>query len=416
MNHPEKVAIDLTGTFGADLHGLLRDAVEQGPLASDVSTGAAVVLRQRDVEALARDQRLEGIGLALFDMMGITDGCLRDWYGRLMFTTEGDYHRRIRSLVSRAFTPRSVEALRAAAADMAAEAVASTRQGGDLVDACATLATRLMCRLLGVPDSDVPVFARWLDALSPVFLVMTPEQIGAATAAITELQGYVDELTTRRRKAPGSDLITGLLASEADGERLTHDETFAMIANLLVAGHDTAGSQIPCSLLLALQHRDQLAGVHEDQARLASAVAETMRLEPSIPFIPRTALEPIELYGNMIPAGSMVFLCIAAACRDASAWREPDNFDPDRFSRPDTPRLLNFGAGTHYCVGHALAKIAVEESVRSVLAADHPPMRLTEDPADIPWRQVLGRSPARLLVSSSQNGGGSSWPGGVGAE
>ena len=111
-------AIDLTGTFAADLHSLLRRAAEQGPLASDVSTGATVILRQRDVEALAHDQRLEGIGLALFDMMGITDGCLRDWYGRLMFTTEGDYHRRIRSLVSRAFTPRSVEALRASAAEM----------------------------------------------------------------------------------------------------------------------------------------------------------------------------------------------------------------------------------------------------------------------------------------------------------
>jgi cytochrome P450 len=233
-----------------------------------------------------------------------------------------------------------------------------------------------------------------------VFLMMTPEQIAAATTAITELRSYVDELTTRRSKAPGPDLITALLASEADGERLTHDETVAMIANLLVAGHDTAGSQIPCSILVALQHRDELAGVHEDGARLASAVAETIRVEPSIPFIPRTALEPIDLYGRTIQAGSLVFLCFASAGRDASAWREPDHFDPDRFLRPDTPRLLNFGAGTHYCVGHALAKIAVEESVRAVLAADDPPMRLIEDPADIPWRLVLGRSPARLLVSS----------------
>jgi hypothetical protein len=256
-----------------------------------------------------------------------------------------------------------------------------------------------MCRLLGVPDGDVPVFARWLDALSPVFLVMTPEQIAAATTAITQLQNYVDELTTRRSKDPGRDLITALLASEADGERLTHRETVAMIANLLVAGHDTAGSQIPCSILVALLHRHELAGVHDDEARLASAVAETIRLQPSIPFIPRTAVAPIELYGTMIPAGSMFFLCFAAACRDASAWREPDHFDPDRFLRPDTSRLPNFGAGTHYCVGHALAKIAVEESVRAVLAGD---LQLcpTEDPADIPWRQVLGRSPARLQVSS----------------
>ncbi len=126
-----------------------------------------------------------------------------------------------------------------------------------------------------------------------------------------------------------------------------------------------------------------------------------MRLEPSIPAIPRTAVARIELYGTTIPAGSMVFLCIAAACRDASAWREPDHFDPDRFTQPDTPRLLNFGAGTHYCLGTALAKIAVEESVRAVLAAD-PPLRLTEDPADIPWRQLSGRGPARFVVSSER--------------
>jgi cytochrome P450 len=393
--------VDLTGNFAADLHGVLSEAAQQGPLAVDVATGATVVLRQRDLEALAHDQRLEGIGLALFDMMGIADGPLRDWYGRIMFTTEGDYHRRVRSLVSRAFTPRSVETLRKRAADMAAEAAASVRQGGDLVAAFSTVATRLMCHLLGAPDSDIPVFVSWLDALSPVFLPMTPEQIGAATTAITELQRYVDELTTRRSKDPGPDLITAVLAAEADGERLTHGETVTMIANLLVAGHDTAGSQIPCSILVTLQHRHELSGIHEDEARLTNAVAETMRLEPSIPYIPRTAVAPIELYDTTIPTGSMVFLCIAAASRDGSAWREPDQFDPDRFLRPETPRLLNFGAGTHYCVGQALAKIAVEECVRAVLAAD-PPLRLTEDPADIAWRQVLGRSPARLDVSSER--------------
>jgi cytochrome P450 len=394
--------VDVTGSFTLDLHRMLHDAAKLGPLATDAVTGATVVLRQHDVETLAHDQRLPGIGLALFDMMGIADGPLRDWYGGLMFTTEGSYHRRIRSLVARAFTPRSVEALRATAAGMAAAAVASVQQGGDLVAACSALATRLICRLLGVPDTDVEVFTQWAEALSPVFFVMTPDQIADATRAITELQTYVDGLTTRRAQDPGSDLVTALLAAEADGERLTHAETVDMIANLLVAGHDTAGSQIPCSALVALQHYDQLTGVHQDEVRLASAAAETMRLEPSIPIIPRTAMAPIDLHGTTIPAGSMVFLCIAAACRDENAWRKPEQFDPDRFTRPDTAKLLNFGAGTHYCLGTALAKIAVEESLRAVLSAD-PPRRLTEDPAEIPWRQVLGRSPARLLVKPANS-------------
>ncbi len=390
--------VDLTGTFSGDLHDVLSEAAQQGPLATDAATGATVVLRQHDVEKLAHDQRLEGIGLAMFDMMGITEGPLRDWYGQLMFTTEGDRHRRLRSRVSRAFTPRSVDGLRATAAELATDAADSVRHGGDLVAAYATLATQLMCRLIGVPDSDVPVFACWLDALSPVFGVMAPEQVADATTALAELQSYVDGLTKHRQKSPGRDLITALLESEGDGERLTHTETVAMIANLLVGGHDTAGSQIPCSFLVALQHHCELVGVYGEEARLTSAVLETMRLEPSIAYIPRTAVAPIELYDMMIPPGSMVLLCIASAGRDGSAWHEPDRFDPDRFARPDTPKPLNFGAGTHYCVGHALAKIAVEQSVRAVLASDRPPLRLSESPADIPWRQVLGRSPARLLV------------------
>jgi hypothetical protein len=281
---------------------------------------------------------------------------------------------------------------------MAAAAVVAARDSGDLI-AASSLGTRMICRLLGVPEGDDAVFTKWAEALSPVFFIMTDEQIADATTAIVEMQSYVDDLTARRSKDPGDDLITSLLASEADGERLTHAETVTMIANMLVAGHDTAGSQIPCSILMALQHRDDMAGALGDAARFSSAVSETMRLEPSIPAIPRTTVAPIEMHGTTLPAGSMVFLCIAAACRDASAWSEPDRFDPERFTRPDTPKLLNFGAGTHYCLGTALAKVAVEESLRAVLAAD-PPLHLTEDPAKIPWRQVLGRSPARLTVRS----------------
>lgn len=393
-----KPMVDLTGSFTTRMHEVLGEAARRGPLATDEITGATVVLRQRDVEALARDERLNGIGLALFDLMGISDGPLRGWYSRLLVTTEGDYHRRLRSLVSRAFTPRSVEELRPTAAELAADAIASaTRDGGDLVAACAGLSTRLICRLLGVPDSDVSAFSRWGDALSPVFYVMTPDQIAEATRAIVELRRYVAALAQRRTEDPAPDLITGLLTAEADGDRLTRDETVAMIANLLVAGHDTTGSQIPCSLLVTLQHRDRLDGVAGDDALLASAVAETMRIEPSIPLIPRTAIAPIDLHDTTIPAGSIVLLCIASACRDGSAWHEPDRFDPGRFTRPGMPRLMNFGAGAHYCLGTSLAKVAVEECVRAALAA-RPSLRLAEDPAEIAWRRVLGRSPERLLV------------------
>jgi cytochrome P450 len=390
--------VDLTGSFADNLHGVLRDAADAGPLAVDEMTGATVVLRQRDLEVLAHDPRVNGIGLALFDVMGINDGPLRDWYGKLMFTNEGAYHRRMRSLVSRAFTPRSADRLRASASESAAEAMASVDGDGDLAAAVSKLAPRLKCRLLGVPEGDVETIAQWADALSPVFLFMTPDEISSATTALIALQDYVDELTRRRAADAEPGLITELLASEADGERLTHDEAVTMITNLLLAGHDTAGSQIPCSILVALQHRADLDGVLGDPLLLASAVSETIRLEPSIPLIPRTAVAPIELYDVEIPAGAMVFLCIASAGRDASVWENPDSFDPCRFTNTDGPRLPSFGAGAHYCLGAAVAKMAVETSVAAVLA-HQPALRLTENPVDIPWRRILGRSPTRLLVT-----------------
>jgi cytochrome P450 len=150
--------------------------------------------------------------------------------------------------------------------------------------------------------------------------------------------------------------------------------------------------------LVALQHRDEVNGADQDDVALANVVAETMRLEPSIGYIPRTTVAPVEIYHNVIPAGSIVFLSIAAAGRDESVWSEPDRFEPDRYLRPETPRPLGFGAGTHYCLGRSMAQIALEESMRAVLA--EPSLHLAEDAADIPWRQVLGRSPARLLVTS----------------
>ncbi|MDP9150286.1 MAG: hypothetical protein M3O36_10145, partial [Myxococcota bacterium] len=102
--------VDLVASMTGDMHGVLREAASAGPLATDPAMGATVVLRQHDVETLARDPRLRGVGLTFFDLMGIHDGPLREWYGRLMFTTDGAYHRRMRSVVQRAFSPGAVEA------------------------------------------------------------------------------------------------------------------------------------------------------------------------------------------------------------------------------------------------------------------------------------------------------------------
>jgi cytochrome P450 len=393
-------SVDLTSTLGHELHDELSAAARTGRTAVDPTSNATVVLRHGDVERLAHDRRLAGVGLSLFDLQGIGDGPLRRWYGSIMFTNEGDHHDRLRRLVSRAFTPRAVDALRADAAVLATESLGGLRAdgGGDANAALSLLAMHVMCRLLGVPRGDVVEFGAWADALSVVFGFMTPEQSAAASTAIDDLLDYVAGLVDRRRADPADDLITALLAAEADGGRLTHDEVVDMVANLLVGGHDTTSSQIACTLHTLVRFPDQLARLHDDRSLVSSATQETIRFEPSIAFVPRTAVEDIADEPRLA-AGSLAFLCSASANRDASVWRDGDTFDVARFTDPSTPRLLSFGAGAHYCLGAALARLTVEEAVSAFV--DLGPIESAEDLDAVPWRTVLGRAPERVLVQLS---------------
>jgi cytochrome P450 len=375
----------------------LRAAINNGPILIEEASGAVIVLRYREISNLLSDRRLQGVGLSFFDAMGIKDGPLRDWYGAIMFTNEGAAHHRLRSLVGKAFSPRSVEALRRAAAGLIAARLGALRAHaeGDLVAALAGVPTQVMCALLGVPDDDVATFTDWVSALSPVFGMMTPEHIVAATDAIGKLLSYTQELCARREQAPRDDLISALIAAEHDSDRLTRDETARMVANLLVAGHDTTGSQIGCSLFSLLPRPDILAQTRTDPALASSIVMESVRLEPSLTIIPRTLTQPAEIGGKERPAGAMVWLCSLTAGLDPEIWRDPLTFDPCRFAAPDAPKLLTFGAGTHACLGTWLARLTLEEVIRGVAELEP---RLTVPAEEIAWVQSLGANPGRLPV------------------
>jgi cytochrome P450 len=392
--------VDLMSAFGDDLHDVLREAARAGSLACDPQTGVVVALRHADVDALGRDPRMVGVGLGNFDVMGIADGPLRAWYSQLMFTNEGAEHRRLRSLVQKAFTPRAVDAIRTATTDMAAESFATLRAegGGDLVEAASMLPLRVICRLIGVPDADVEQFVGWADALSTIFGFLSAEQAQAATIALGGLNGYVEDLLDRRRSAPEDDLVSALVVAEVEGQHLTHDEVRTMVANLIVAGHDTTGSQLGCTFLTLLRHPDQATLLAQTPELVPHAVEETMRFEPSVAGIPRTPTETIVIGDTDVAAGSVLILSTAAANREPGVWVDPDTVDLTRFAQPGVPRLMSFGIGTHYCLGAALARMTLEEAVRAVFVTAPAP-RAAVDLADVEWRQVLGRSPVTLPVT-----------------
>jgi cytochrome P450 len=225
---------------------------------------------------------------------------------------------------------------------------------------------------------------------------MEPAQIEAATAAVVQLLGYVRALVETRAGAPADDLISALVRAEHDGDRLTRDETVAMIANLLVGGHDTTASQIGCTALTLLCQPRALQELRADPDLLPAFVNETIRFEPSIAGAPRTVAAPLAVAGVERPAGAVVMCSFLSANLDAEVWRDPHAFRPRRFTEPGTPPLLSFGGGPHFCLGAALARMTLEEVVRGLAATG---ARLDAEPDAIDWVQSLGRTPARLPVS-----------------
>jgi len=392
--------------FDDAVHRQLAEARRLGPTAIDARTGGLIVLRYDEIERLAHDPNAAGLGLALFDLMGIGDGDLRRWYGGIMFTNDGEPHHRLRRLVARAFTPRAVALHRQTAALAAQQAFAELQAsaGGDLVGALAEVPITVMCKLLGVPDDDVGDFVRYGDDLSPVFGVMEPEQIDRAQAAIGGLIADVDRMIGRRADDRSDDLISSLLDAEDAGDRLTHEEVVAMVGNLIVAGHDTTVSQIGCTLLTLLRHPRAVDVVRRHTVALADVVTETIRFEPSLGTVPRTLVAPTVIGDVLRDVGTLVLLSTASANREEDVWGDPDVVRPERFADADAPRLLTFGSGAHYCLGAALARMTLEEVVIAFAACDG--ITPVGDLDEVEWRQVLGRSPSRLDVEIAPVGAG----------
>ncbi len=379
-----------------------RDALRELAKSERIArvTEGVFVLHWDDVRALLRDRRFEGVGLTVFDALGITDGPLRRWYGSLMFTNEGVTHNRLRSLVQKAFVPSSIESLRPATraiADGLLRPVAAAGEG-DLLDLATHVPIRAIAKLVGVGDDELAEFTRRSQILSRVFGFMLPEEIEAATLAIEELLAYTRSLLDARRAYPRDDLITRLFQTELDGERLTDAEVADMVVNIVVGAHDTSTGQIACTLLTLLEHPDMLASLRAEPTLVPLAVEETMRYVSSIGAIPRVAIETVDHDGLHFEPGELLFLCTDTANHDPVGYAEPGRFLPSRFDADEVHRLMTFGAGPHYCLGAAFARMVVQEAVTAALSLPEP-LRLAEPAADLPWTTVLATYPARLPIS-----------------
>jgi cytochrome P450 len=344
------------------------------------------VLRYDEVAALLRDRRLRQGGVESLAAQGITEGLLADWMRMSLLNLEGEPHARLRRLVSQAFTPRAVDALRPTMRAGAHELIDHFAAAGT----CEFMAafadpypSRIIGALLGIPRERYPQFHGWATDLGLLFSYTVAEHRTRIEAALLGLAACVDDLLAARRAAPGPDLISALIAAEEAGDQLSDTELRVLVTGLVFAGQDTTRNQLGCALTTFLAHPEQWVRLAEEPALAAQAVEEVMRVRPAVPSIWRVAMEDFEFKGLTIPAGTFLSLFVASANTD------PQVFGPEGFDiSVERPAQLTFGGGLHYCLGAPLARVEMAEAL-PILAAR---LRAPEVAGAVQWRPALGIS------------------------
>jgi cytochrome P450 len=287
----------------------------------------------------------------------------------LLFMDPPD-HTRLRNLVARAFTPRRIEGLRAATEAITAELLDAMPADGtpvDLIQAFAyPLPVRVICRLLGIPEADEAVFTGWSHGIARSLdpsVLRSPAIDATIDQARSELRAYLGALLEFRRKSPGDDLLSGLAAVEADGDRISSGEVLSLAVLLLVAGHETTVNLLGNGVLALLRAPDQLALLRRSPDLVGPAVDELLRFDGPVQITQRIATEDMEVVGCQVRRGDEILLVLGAANRDAAVFAEPDRLDVTR----DARRHVGFGGGIHHCLGAVLARMETQIALAALL-------------------------------------------------
>jgi len=267
---------------------------------------------------------------------------------------------RMRSLVSKGFTPRRVRELAPRIQELTAQYFDEVLEGD--LDWVADFAGRLpmdvICELMGVPPADRDEVRRLADLLVHREEGLRDVPPAGMEAALT-LFGYYADLLAEHRRNPTDDLTSALLAAEVDGERLADGEIIAFLFLMVVAGNETTTKLLGNALVHLASHPEQLADVLADPDLVAPWIEETLRFDPSTQMLARHLLQDVELHGKVAPRGSKLVLALGAANRDDRVFSRPDDFDLHR-PPAEVAQLVSFGGGRHFCLGANLARLEAQ--------------------------------------------------------
>ncbi|MGH9224220.1 MAG: cytochrome P450 [Acidimicrobiales bacterium] len=336
--------------------------------------GNWILSRYADGAGLLRDPRFSPNPAHLREgaIEGAENHPVRQVGTSLMMFLDAPDHTRLRSLVSKAFTPKVVEMMRARIQGLVDDLLdAVVVRGEPALDIVADLGYPLpvavICELLGVPAFDRELFrqlssdaSRLLDggALDP------PAQEKGIVAGMQLFQ-YFTDLVEQRRPDPQDDLLSAMIAAEEAGDRLSHAELITTATLLFVAGHETTSNLIGNALLALLRNPSELHRLRDNPDLIKSAVEEFLRYDSPVQFVARIATEDVVVGGVDIPKGDQMICVVGAMNRDHAQFEDPDRLD---IARPEkTNRHLSFSGGPHFCLGASLARMEAQVAISTLL-------------------------------------------------
>ncbi len=306
-------------------------------------------------------------------------------------------HRRLRTLVAKAFTPRYMESLRPRVRKLANELLDQVQDQGemDLVkDYANPLPINVISDMIGVPKTDHGKIHEWSDGVADGLGVGTADPKTAES--LKDFSDYIKQLIAHKREQPSDDLISQLISIEKQGDRLDETELISMIQLLIFAGHETTSTLISIGTLMLLDHPEQLEMLKADLRLIPSAVEELLRFNgPSTTAGPRYALKDLELGGQLIKKGDMIFPILKSANRDENYFSHSEELDITRKIK----RHLAFGQGIHMCLGAPLARVEGDIAFTTLLKR-MPNLRLSIPRENVSWKfKLAAQSLSSLPVS-----------------
>lgn len=382
----------------ADPHPVLHRLRAEAPVHRDSFLQGWAVTRYADCLAWLPDPRLRAfrsMSPERVDALGLS--ALAPYYRVIqteLFFQDPPQHTRLRRLLGGAFSPQRVERMRASIQDLIEALIDAVAASGsmDIVrDLAHPLPARVIARMLGIPDEDVPRFRGWADDAAPLINVTPPPaaEVPRLAQSGREYTEYFRALIAERRARPRDDLLSAMVFAEDASVQLTEDELIGNAFGLLFAGHETSSGLIACGLLALLRAPAELARLRADPALAPSAVEELLRHQTPAIFTARLAGEDLDIAGQRVPRGEPVYLMLAAANRDPEQFPDPDRLDVGRANN----RHLAFGHSHHFCLGSHLARLELQGVLEAVLRR-LPGLRLGDAPPE--WAQSF---PMRTLRS-----------------